>query len=238
MNKTYQATAFRQHISGRFNHEIESVRSQVLAMGGLVEQQLSYAIASIKENNISLAQKVVDSDSTVNDMELSIDESCARIIARRQPTARDLRLIISIIKIITDLERIGDVASSVAKMVLNGHRFAEQSYAISLEPLTMQAIAMLHKTLDAFARMNVESAATVHQLDEQLDNQCNELTKELIERMKESSDDIPQILNVMWSARAMTRVGDRCQNICEYIVYFVTGKDIRHKGESGFKEVD
>jgi len=153
-----------RHISGQFNVELESIRTHVLTMGGLVEQQLSFALQALNKQDVDLARKVIRDDHKVNAMEVSIDEACTRIIAKRQPAAKDLRLIMAIIKTITDLERIGDVATKMAYVAIESPDSKEAQFQVSLEPLCRNAIAMLHQVLDAFARMDVGAAAEVHKL--------------------------------------------------------------------------
>ncbi|ASA56433.1 phosphate signaling complex protein PhoU [Vibrio gazogenes] len=228
---------FGRHISGQFNAELEAIRTHVLTMGGLVEQQLSYAMQALHKQDLELARQVIRGDHKVNAMEVSIDDACTRIIAKRQPTAKDLRLIIAIIKTITDLERIGDVATRMAHVAIESPASKEQRFQVSLEPLCRQAIAMLHQVLDAFARMDVEAAAQVHKLDDRLDSEYEAVIRQLMTYMMEDTKNIPHILQVMWSARAIERVGDRCQNICEYIIYFVKGKDVRHLGDQSLDDV-
>ncbi|MGC9422773.1 MULTISPECIES: phosphate signaling complex protein PhoU [Vibrio] len=225
-----------RHISGQFNIELESIRTHVLTMGGLVEQQLSFAMQALHKDDVDLARKVVSEDHKVNEMEVSIDEACTRIIAKRQPTAKDLRLIMAIIKTITDLERIGDVATKMAYVVIESPNIKQRQFQVSLEPLCRQAIAMLHQVLDAFARMDVEAAAEVYKQDDKLDKEYEAVIRQLMTYMMEDPKNIPHILQVMWSARAIERVGDRCQNICEYIIYFVKGKDVRHLGEQSIDD--
>ncbi|ANS86228.1 phosphate signaling complex protein PhoU [Vibrio scophthalmi] len=227
---------FGRHISGQFNVELESIRTHVLTMGGLVEQQLSFAMQALLKEDMELAKKVVRDDHKVNAMEVSIDEACTRIIAKRQPTAKDLRLIMAIIKTITDLERIGDVATSIAKVAMENPSTREHQFNVSLEPLCRQAVSMLHQVLDAFARMDVGAAAAVYKLDDRLDAEYEALVRQLMAYMMEDPKNIPHILQVMWSARAIERVGDRCQNICEYIIYFVKGKDVRHLGDQSIDD--
>ena len=227
---------FGRHISGQFNVELESIRTHVLTMGGLVEQQLSFAMQALHKEDIELARKVVRDDHKVNAMEVSIDEACTRIIAKRQPTAKDLRLIMAIIKTITDLERNGDVATKMAYVAIESPSSQEQMFQVSLEPLCRQAIGMLHQVLDAFARMDVDSAAEVYKLDDKIDAEYEAVIRQLMTYMMEDPKNIPHILQVMWSARAIERVGDRCQNICEYIIYFVKGKDVRHLGEQSIDD--
>jgi phosphate transport system protein len=170
-------------------------------------------------------------------MEVSIDEACTRIIAKRQPTAKDLRLVMAIIKTITDLERIGDVTTRIARVAIEQPSTKHQKFHVSLEPLCRQAIAMLHQVLDAFARMDVDAAAEVYKLDDKLDAEYEAVIRQLMTYMMEDPKNIPNILQVMWSARAIERVGDRCQNICEYIIYFVKGKDVRHLDEKAIKDI-
>ncbi|WNJ95991.1 phosphate signaling complex protein PhoU [Vibrio ruber] len=228
---------FGRHISGQFNAELEAIRTHVLTMGGLVEQQLSYAMQALHKQDLELARQVIRDDHKVNAMEVAIDDACTRIIAKRQPTAKDLRLIIAIIKTITDLERIGDVATRMAHVAIESPASKERRFQVSLEPLCRQAIAMLHQVLDAFARMDVEAAAQVHKLDDRLDSEYEAVIRQLMTYMMEDTKNIPHILQVMWSARAIERVGDRCQNICEYIIYFVKGKDVRHLGDQSLDDV-
>lgn len=226
-----------RHISGQFNAELESIRTHVLTMGGLVEQQLSFAMQALHKDDLELAKKVVRDDHKVNAMEVSIDEACTRIIAKRQPTAKDLRLVMAIIKTITDLERIGDVATRIAYNAIEQPSAMGKKYNVSLEPLSRLAITMLHQVLDTFARMDVESVADVYQLDNKLDAEYASVIAQLTSYMMQEPKDIPSILQVMWSAKAIERVGDRCQNICEYIIYFVKGKDVRHLDEKQIYDI-
>lgn len=217
-----------RHISGQFNAELESIRTHVLAMGGLVERQLTDALRAMHYQDIDLAKQVIRDDRKVNSMEVGIDEACTRIIAKRQPAAGDLRLVMAIIKTITDLERIGDVAESIAKMALDNFTHHQQPFLVSLENFGFKAARMLHDALDAFARMDAEAAMNVYHTDDVLDKEYEAIIRQLMTYMMEDPRSIPNVLKVMWSARAIERVGDRCQNICEYIIYFVKGKDIRH----------
>ncbi|WBA08159.1 phosphate signaling complex protein PhoU [Salinivibrio kushneri] len=217
-----------RHISGQFNAELEAIRTHVLAMGGLVERQLTDALRAMHNQDVELARHVIREDHKVNGMEVAIDEACTRIIAKRQPTASDLRLVMAIIKTITDLERIGDVADSIAKMALDNSSYSQQPFLVSLEALGQRAAKMLHDVLDAFARMDIDAAMRVYRKDDSLDREYEGILRQLMTYMMEDPRSIPNVLKVMWSARAIERVGDRCQNICEYIIYFVKGKDVRH----------
>ena len=217
-----------KHISGRFNQELENVRNHVLSMGGLVEQQLSSALDAVSTNDAELAEKVRKNDYKVNAMEVSIDEECTRIIARRQPAASDLRLVIAIAKTIADLERIGDEAERIAKVALDSFTKDQQDLLVNIENMGLQVLKMLHDVLDAFARMDVQRAFEVHKEDAKVDREYEAITRQIMTYMMEDPRSIPKIMDLVWSVRSLERIGDRCQNIAEYIIYFVNGKDIRH----------
>lgn len=218
----------KRHISGQFNSELESIRNHVLLMGGLVEKQLTDAITAISSMDVSLAEEVLNNDRKVNTYEVTIDEECTRIIAKRQPAAGDLRLIFAISKTVTDLERIGDCAKMLANVALEKKAANQGGLLVSLENLGRQCVTMLHDVLDCFARMDVESAFEIHRADNLIDAQYESLMRELMTYMMEDPRAIPSIMEVMWAARALERVGDRAQNITEYVIYFIKGKDIRH----------
>ncbi|MCF6193499.1 MAG: phosphate signaling complex protein PhoU [Kangiellaceae bacterium] len=218
-----------QHISKRFNQELEQVRNQVLKMGGLVEQQVSDGLVSLLKVDKELGQKVVDNDTRVNAMEVNIDETCTEILARRQPAASDLRLVISIIKTITDLERIGDEAEKLGRYAVslsnesaNGHRFNELGH------LGDRVKKMLNRSLNAYARMDVDEALSVIKSDKVIDKEYDDISRLLVLKMMEDPRDIKDLLKISWCARALERIGDHSKNICEYIVYLVKGKDVRH----------
>jgi len=217
------------HISQQFNSELEEIRSHVLAMGGLVEQQIRNAVQSLVEGDVPLAESVVSRDVEVNKAEVNIDEECTHIIARRQPAATDLRLVIAVIKTITDLERIGDQAERVARM---GTRLAEverpKNNYHELKNMGEHVARMVHGALDAFARSDVEMAISVSKQDEQVDQEYDGLMRQCLTFMMEDPRKITQMLDIMWAARAIERIGDHAKNICEYVIYLVKGKDVRH----------
>ncbi len=218
-----------QHISRQFNEELENVRSQVLKMGGLVEEQLAQAVKALVETDSALARQVVANDQRVNALEVAIDEECTRIVARRQPAASDLRLVMAVIKTITDLERIGDEAKRVARMVaeeMDGT--LNQEVRQELDHMGGLVKDMLRQVLDSFARMDVDKAMEVVHSDSKVDAKFASITRQLMTYMAEDPRSIPLILNIMWATRAMERMGDRCENIAEYIFYLVHGRDIRH----------
>ncbi|MCL1073378.1 phosphate signaling complex protein PhoU [Shewanella dokdonensis] len=217
-----------KHISGQFSAELEDIRNKVLAMGGLVERQLELALDALGALDIELAQQVIDGDHRVNGMEVDIDEECTRIIAKRQPAASDLRLVIAISKTIADLERIGDACVRIAKAALEKRNNNQQPLLVSIESMGRHATRLLHSTLDSLARMDAESAIELHKEDAKLDKEYEGIIRQLMTYMMEDPRSIPGILDVLWAARAVERVGDRCKNICEYVIYYVKGRDVRH----------
>ncbi|MCW9023866.1 MAG: phosphate signaling complex protein PhoU [Gammaproteobacteria bacterium] len=217
------------HISQQFNEELEDIRTRVMNMGGLVEQQLSDAIKAMTTLDATLAEVVVSNDFKVNALEVAIDEECTQILARRQPAASDLRLVIAVIKTITDLERIGDEAERIGRMALH---FAEAGgntkMLAGISHLGELALKMLHASLDTFARMDADAAVEVVHKDIKIDQEYESVLRSLMTYMMEDNRAIPVVVNIMWSARALERIGDRSKNICEYVIYLVKGKDVRH----------
>lgn len=225
-----------KHISSQFNEEIELVRNHIMAMGGLIEQQLSDALNAASSSNAELAQQVIANDLAVNDWEIRIDAECTRIIAKRQPAASDLRLIMAIIKAISDLERIGDEAERIAKVALESFSSAQQDLLVNLDNMGRHVAQMLHEVLDAFARMDMEAALAVYKEDKKVDREYEAITRQLMTYMMEDPRSIPKIMNVLWSARALERIGDRCKNIAEYVISFVKGRDVRHSDEDTLEQ--
>lgn len=227
---------FNKHISGQFNEELETVKHNVLVMGGIVEQQLCNALDSILNNDADLANRVVLEDALINDYEISIDEECTRIIAKRQPAASDLRLVMAIIKIIADLERIGDESGRIAKAALDNYAFEHKDVLHCVDQLGRHVLKSLRNVLDAFARMDVEAAFAVHKEDLKIDQEYKRALELLMQRMMSEPSLIPAIMDVTWSVRALERIGDRCKNISEYIIYFVKGKDVRHRSREDIEK--
>lgn len=217
------------HISKRFDQELEDIRNQVLTMGGLVETQVTHGIQCLVESDSALAQRVVESDFDINRMEVDIDERCLQILARRQPAASDLRLVVAIIKTISDLERIGDQAQKLGKNQLELlEAGVTTSTFVKIEHMGKLVSENLHRALDAFARMDVQDALDTINRDKKVNREFDSLSRELITHMMEDPRTIKSALRISWSARALERIGDHANNICEYVVFLVQGKDVRH----------
>jgi len=218
-----------QHISHLFDEEMENIRNKVLTMGGLVQQQMEQAVTAFITSDQSLAEKILQQDETVNSLEMEIDHDCIEVIAKRQPTAIDLRMLISVIKVITDLERIGDEAGRIAKMAirLDATDYYHDQYH-ELNHLVDMVKGMLSGSLDAFARMDVDGVAKITRKDEKVDREYTSIIRQLITRMMEDPRNITRMLDVLWTARALERIGDHSCNVCEHVVYIVKGDDVRH----------
>jgi phosphate transport system protein len=229
-----------RRISKQFSRELEEVRTNVLLMGGIVEEQLELAVTALVNGDRELAQQVVRDDYRVNALEVEIDEECTRILAMRQPAASDLRLVMAVIKTITDLERIGDEAKRVAKMVvyeIDGSMRSEVRQ--EMEHIGSLVREQLRMVLDAFARTDVEAAVKVHEAGKRVDDKYVAVTRQLMTYMAQDADTMPSLLSVLWAARAMERMGDRCENIGEYVFYLVHGRDIRNTSiDEALEELD
>ncbi|MEI8010471.1 MAG: phosphate signaling complex protein PhoU [Candidatus Nitrotoga sp.] len=219
-----------EHTSKQFDAELEAVRARVLQMGGLVESQIRLSIEALVNGDVPLMNRIIADDHRVNAMEVEIDESCNQIIARRQPAAGDLRMVMTVIKTITDLERIGDEAEKIARMgkllsqrtSITLPRYTEIKHAADL------ALDMLRKSLDAFARLDLAHAAQVVRQDELVDAEFRTIMRYLITFMMEDPRTISTALEILFIAKAIERIGDHAKNMSEYVVYMVKGKDVRH----------
>lgn len=219
-----------EHIFKQYDAELESVRAKVLEMGGIVEQQIVSALEALVNIDPKLAKEVMGNDRRVNSLEVQIDESCSYIIARRQPAAGDLRMVMMIVKTITDLERIGDEATKIARTALKIHEEDRMYKPRFNEIKSMVALVrdMLRTALDAFARLDVSRTVEVAKQDELVDEQFHVAMRQLITFILEDPRTISMSLEVLFVAKAIERIGDHAKNIAEYVVYMVKGKDVRH----------
>jgi phosphate transport system protein len=219
------------HTSKQFDSELEAVRSSVLQMGGLVEEQVNRAIEALGSGDLQMIESIAATGKQVNRMEVDLDEQCSHIIARRQPTAGDLRLLMTVIKVITDLERIGDEAEKIARMAKLIHEAERANMPrVELTHMADAAIAMLRKALDSFARLDPISAAQVVRDDLALDDEYSAIMRQLITFMIEDPRTISRSIETLFIVKALERVGDHAKNMCEYTVYMVKGRDVRHIG--------
>jgi phosphate transport system protein len=219
-----------EHTLKQFDTELEEIRSRVLQMGGLVEQQIVGALEALTNGNVALAREVMGNDHMVNALEVAIDEDCSTVIARRQPAAKDLRMIMTVVKTITDLERIGDEAAKIARMTLSLYSSDRPTVprAAEIQHVADIALGMLRNALDAFARLDLAVAAKVVRQDEQVDSEFKAIMRQLITFMMEDPRTISHALDIMFIAKSIERIGDHSKNMSEYVVYLVKGKDVRH----------
>jgi len=226
-----------EHISKQFDAELEAVRSRVLQMGGLVEQQIVKAVDALTSGDIAVLDAVIEDDHRVNAMEVGLDEICSQIIARRQPAAGDLRLVMAVIKTITDLERVGDEAEKIARMAKLMHSGAQvQLPRLELKHVSGLALSMLRQALDAFARLDVTAALQVVKQDRGVDDEFRSILRQLITFMMEDPRTITRCLEILFVAKAIERIGDHAKNMAEYVVYMVEGRDVRHTREESHIE--
>ncbi|OQS33198.1 phosphate signaling complex protein PhoU [Chromobacterium haemolyticum] len=219
-----------EHISKQFDMELETIRTRVLQMGGLVEQQILSAVEALLAGDIDKLDKVIAEDALVNAMEVTIDDDCLHIIARRQPAASDLRIVFTVIKVITDLERIGDEAKKIARMgktIYQSERYQMPRFR-EIEKMADSALGMLRRALDAFARLDTSAALELAEADQELDEDFAAELRQLITFMMEDPRTISMSIDTLFISKAIERIGDHATNISEYVVYLVKGKDIRH----------
>jgi len=228
-NQFLSRASMTDHTSKQFDAELEAVRTRVLQMGGLVEQQVVKAMDSLYSGDLQAIDKVIADDHQVNAMEVDLDEACGTIIAKRQPAAVDLRLIIAVIKTITDLERIGDEAEKIARMAKLMHT-AERMHLprIEMKHVANLALDMLRNALDAFARLDSEAAAELVAKDRLVDDEFRSILRQLITFMMEDPRTISRCLETLFVAKALERIGDHSKNMAEYVIYMVEGRDVRH----------
>jgi phosphate transport system protein len=222
-----------QHLSSQFDEELGRLRTHVLQMGGMVETQVSSAIEAYSSGEVASVKSIVEADRKINDLEKAIDDDCAHVIAKRQPTASDLRLVLGISKIVTDLERAGDEAKKIAKGVRriyeNGHMPSQ--YGVGIRHLAEAALSMVRQALDAFARLDTEQAGSVIRADSEVDTEFKSIIRQLITHMMEDPRTITTSIDIITIARAIERIGDHAKNVSEQVIYIVEGRDIRHTKE-------
>ncbi len=218
-----------QHISRQFNEEMEDIRHKVLTMGGIVEEQIEQAAQAFMQCNLEQAEKVIQKDDLVDSLEIEIDQECTEILARRQPAAFDLRMLIATLKIITDLERIGDESVRIAKMTmaLEKTEYYHDKYH-EIHHLLDLVKGMLHNSLDCLARLDADNVIAIKMEDEKVDREYGSIIRQLITRMMEDPRNITRALDVLWTARSLERIGDHSCNISEHVTYMVKGQDVRH----------
>jgi phosphate transport system protein len=221
-----------EHRIHQYDADLEDIRSRVLQMGGVVEAQILNAIGAYSNGDDAAIKRIIDGERRVNTLEKEIDDACVHVVARRQPAAGDLRLIMGITKIVTDLERIGDEAEKIARM-------ARQIYSrgalaiprsIDVRQTGEKAVMMLRRVLDAMARFDAEEAEKLIAEDKLIDTEFRAIVRQLITYMMEDPRTISTALDIVWIAKAIERVGDHAKNIAEQVIYIVHGTDVRHTG--------
>ena len=223
-----------EHASKQYDLDLDSIRSRVLQMGGMVESQIRRALEALATGDRTLIDEVIADDHRVNGMEVALDGDCSQVIVRRQPAANDLRMILAITKTVTDLERIGDEAQKIARMARSIHERGGSltPQIVDVGHAAEVALSMLRRALDAFARLDVAMAAEVIRDDASIDSEFQSLLRQLITYMMEDPRTITTALEVVWVAKAIERMGDHAKNMAEYVIYIVKGTDVRHTDPS------
>lgn len=227
---------FDQHISRQFNEDLESLKTEMLEMGGKVTRQVADAVDALASADSELAEKVLRVEEEIDRAEMELDEHATLIIAKRQPAASDLRMVMSVIRIARDLERVGDEASKVAKMAiaLTDEGTAPRGYT-EIRHIANAVRKMLNDSLDAYTRFDVKAALETLAEDEQVDMDYRSAVREMVTYMMEDPRSISRVMNVLWTLRSLERIGDHAKNICEQVVYLVKGADIRHGNEQNLR---
>ena len=219
------------HSSKQYDMDLETIRSKVLLMGGLVENQFNDAISAFRSGNVEQAEHVVKEDENVNRLEVTLDDACSHLIVKRQPAANDLRTVMATLKVITDLERIGDEATKIARIAKAFHErgvIGALNHYESIRVMASRTADLLHDALDAFARLDGKQAAQIIAQDQAIDHEYRSIMRTMITFMMEDPRTISAALDTLWVSKAIERIGDHAKNIAEYVIYVVEGKDIRH----------
>lgn len=225
----FNKDAHSDHISQQFNQELETIKTHMMTMGGLVEKQLADAVQGLLEGDSELGEQARKNDKVTNEWELSIEEQCTQIIARRQPAASDLRLIIAISRAVSDLERIGDEAARIGKFAVSLAEAGDTQKGYSeVRHISALVSDMLHDALNAFTRYDTELAYKVASKDRQVDDEYTSAMRSLATYMMEDPRAITRTLNVIWVLRSLERVGDHARNICQHLIYLVKGVNVSH----------
>lgn len=219
-----------EHSSRQYELDLEAIRSRVLQMGGLVEKQFYDAMTCFRTLNAAEAERIIAADIEVNQMEVALDDACTHLIVKRQPAANDLRTVMATIKVITDLERVGDEATKIARAAHAIHQrgLAPIAHEEIVRVMAASAGKQLHDALDAFARLDQKQATRLIVADEEIDHEYRSVVRTAITFMMEDPRTISSALDTIWVSKAIERIGDHAKNIAEYVVYIVEGKDIRH----------
>ena len=219
-----------EHMTKQFDVDLETLRSRMLQMGGLIESQILTAIEGFYSGNRKALDQVIENDRQVNGYEVGIDTECSHIIARRQPAASDLRMIMGVSKAVTDLERVGDEAKKIAVVSRQIHESGRLQVPrlADIRRTGSIVVGMLRKALDAFARLDAVAAAEVIRDDAAIDEAFRGIMRQLITFMMEDPRTISTALEIVWVARAIERMGDHSKNLAEQVIYIVKGTDVRH----------
>jgi len=223
-----------EHINSQFDTELEAIRSLVMAMAGLVEDQVRLAMRALATGDAELIQKVLDRETEVDSMHVKLDDMCVHMIARRQPAASDLRMVMTVIKSVEDLERAGDKAERICRRARSMYESGRMQIPRfdELNSIADQVLAMLSSALDSFARMDAVKAAEVIRADARIDAEYRGLQRQFITYMMEDPRVITITLDTLWIAKAIERIGDYAVNIAEHCIYLVKGQDVRHMPEA------
>ncbi|MDR2260095.1 MAG: phosphate signaling complex protein PhoU [Azoarcus sp.] len=228
-----------KHLSSQFDSDLTSICSKLMEMGGLIEIQIQNAIQALAQFSVPLAEEVMNAEDQVDAMEVAIDHALTSIIARRQPAARDLRLLLAISKITTNLERVGDETDKIArrvKSIVEGGDARKMPIG-DLRLASQMAVTLIRRALDAFARLDLDTAVSILKEDDLIDQEFKGFTRKLITYMMEDPRTIGDSLNLLFLAKAVERIGDHAKNIAEFIIYIVKGTDVRHSSLTHIESV-
>lgn len=219
-----------EHLSKQFDADLTALRSRVVEMGGLADEQFRRAVEALARGKPELAEQVVANDAAVNTLEVRIDDACAHLIAKRQPAASDLRMVLGVSKIVSELERIGDKARKIARLIakVSSSGANDPGWTGDIERLTVTARRMLREALNAFVRSDLNAAVSVLRDNRDFASATSTVSNEVVRRMSAQPNEVPALLDMLSITRAVDRVADHAANIAEHLVYIVRGIDVRH----------